>query len=449
MDGRSTGHGLILVGLLLAITFVFEAEVNAVPVENSIGREVSLVGVGAISGDAKDLSGLNQTLTPAAGTSNDEVSPDTLFTNNMLGGISAIAWTGEEDLYWCLPDRGPLDGAVNWNCRIHKIRITASSPNRQLGNRQAQVKTQLVSTVLLRDKQGNPFTGLASAFQATAKSARRLDPEGVRVGSNGNLFISDEYGPRLIEFTPNGQMVRELKMPGHLTAAKPGVSYATENPHNVSGRPSNRGMEGLAISPDRKHLFGLMQSPLLQDSFRQKLTDRPSGICCRIPVFETSGTFCNEYFYPLDDCSNGLNEIIAYDEDRFITIERDGKAGVEAQCKKLMLISLSNASNILGVEKLPPNELPKAFREVQKEVLVDLLDPKWNLAGQQMPEKIEGLAFGPNFPNGDRLLLVASDNDFISESPTEFFMFRVPKNKPPMARSAENQVPQETLSASR
>jgi hypothetical protein len=163
-----------------------------------------------------------------------------------------------------------------------------------------------------------------------------------------------------------------------------------------------------------------------------------------MPVFETSGAFCTEYLYPLENRSNKLNEILAYDEDRFITIERDGKAGAKAQCKKLMLISISEATDIRGLEKLPPNQLPKATKGVNKRVFIDLLDPKWNLAGQGMPEKIEGLAFGPDFPNGDRLLVVASDNDFIRESPTEIYTFRIPKN-----RTAKRPVSKETFTASR
>lgn len=445
MNNEGTRHGLILVELLLvAIAFVYGAEAHAVPLEDLSRREVSLFGVASISGEAVDLSGLHQTLTPEPGTFEDEITPEMKFTNDMLGGISAIAWTGKEDLYWCLPDRGPLDGALDWKCRIHQIRITPDPENGQLANGQSRLNTELVKTILLKDKRGTTFTGLASAFEATEKQTRRLDPEGVRVGSNGNLFISDEYGPRLIEFQPNGQMVREIEMPQHLTAANPGVSFATETPHNVSGRSSNRGMEGLAISADRKHLFGLIQSPLLQDSFRETPTDYPSGMSCRLPVFETSGTFCTEYLYPLENRSNKLNEILAYDEDRFITIERDGKAGLEAQCKKLMLISISDATDIRGVEKLPPNELPEATKGVKKQIFIDLLDPKWNLAGQGMPEKIEGLAFGPDFPNGDRLLVVASDNDFIRESPTEIFVFRIPKSRP-----AENRVSKETFTASR
>lgn len=443
MRNRATRHGLVL-GAVVAIAFILGSAVYAAPLENAIGRAVSLVGVGSISGEATDFSGLAQTLTPELGASNKELAPDTKFTNNMLGGISAITWTGKENLYWCLPDRGPLDGAVDWNCRIHKIRITTSPKNAQVANGRTQVKIELVSTILLKDERGTAFTGLASAFEATAGKTGRLDPEGVRVGSNGNLFISDEYGPRLIEFRPDGQMVREIEMPGHLTAAKPGDCYATENPHNVSGRSCNRGMEGLAISADCKLLFGLMQSPLLQDSFRENRTDYPSGMSCRLPVFKTSGAFCTEYLYPLENPSNKLNEILAYGEDRFITIERDGKAGVEAQCKKLMLISVSDATDIRGVEKLPSNHLPAATKGVSKKVFIDLLDPKWNLAGKGMPEKIEGLAFGPDFPNGDRLLVVASDNDFIRESSTEFFLFRIPQNQ-----SAEDQVFQRAVTASR
>jgi hypothetical protein len=40
---------------------------------------------------------------------------------------------------------------------------------------------------------------------------------------------------------------------------------AQEISGNSSGRVSNKGMEGLAISPDGTVLFGAMQSPLIQD----------------------------------------------------------------------------------------------------------------------------------------------------------------------------------------
>ena len=130
----------------------------------------------------------------------------------------------------------------------------------------------------------------------------------------------------------------------------------------------------------------------------------------------------------MEHASSGLNEILAYDESRFITIERDGRAGEAAQFKKLMLVSVAEASDIRGVEKLSTEKIDGEITGVSKQVFIDMLDPRWNLAGDQMPEKIEGLAFGPDFANGDRLLLVASDNDFVEAHATKIYLFRAPKS---------------------
>lgn len=409
--------------IAFCFTFLIEASLSGQTRQDLVKESVALIGAASIAGDSLDLSDLSEVLIPESGTTDDVIAPGTEFTNNMLGGISAIAWTGEGDRYWCLPDRGPLDGAVDWSCRVHQVRISINSEDDQ----HPDITTELVSTVLLKDKRRIPYTGLASSVEASETHTSRLDPEGIRVGDDGNLFISDEYGPRLIEFSPNGEFIREFRMPNRLLVENPDVSKPTENPKNVSGRQSNRGMEGLAIAPDGKRLFGLMQSPLLQDSFRMLPTDKPTGLNCRLPVFETTGECCQEYVYSLDDGSNKLNEILACDSNSFIAIERDGLAGEEAQFKKLVLVSVADASDVRSVEKLPPRELDKEIKSVSKRVLIDLLDPKWNLAGTQMPEKIEGLAFGPDFSNGDRLLLVASDNDFIRDNATMIYLFRVPE----------------------
>ncbi len=425
---RSVSHlGLLSICLVVIFSMLNVAAVVAEDPgmntkKSALAGQVSLVGVAEISGEAIDLSGLSQTLVPEMGTTDDEISPGAKFTNDMLGGISAIAWAGEGDLYWFLPDRGPLDGAVDWSCRVHKVRITVGGSSK--------VTTELVETVLLKDDRNMVFTGLASAYEETETRTRRLDPEGIRVGADGNLFVSDEYGPRLIEFKPTGDMVREFEIPSRYKIDNPGVSKATENPINQSGRQCNRGMEGLAISTDGKRLFGLMQSPLLQDSFRQQLIDKPAGLNCRMPVFDMKGDWRGEYLYRLDSVSNKLNEILAFDRNQFITIERDGNVGTEAQYKKLMLIAIDEASDTCDQEEMPATEQPEGIKGVAKEVLVDLLDPKWNLAGQRMPEKIESLAFGPDFPNGDRLLIVASDNDFVSENATQLFVFRIPQALP-------------------
>ena len=408
---------LIVVAISLSLHLVL-TNVDANAEENS--SPIRLLGVGAIGGDAHDLSGLNQTLVPTEGTSSDEIPDGRTFSNDMFGGISAIAWTGVEDIYWMLPDRGPLDGAVDWTCRVQKVRVIVDLEGA------SRIETELLDTVLLRDHRGIPFTGIASAYESTDSRTRRLDPEGIRVGKNGNLFVSDEYGPRVIEFTASGQFVQELQVPTRFLVSNPDVSKSTENPKNEIGRATNRGMEGLAISGDGQQLFGLMQSPLLQDSFRETLDQKPTGLNCRLPSFDAQSQFGKEFVYHLDSESNKLNELLSCGRHQFVVIERDGEAGANAGFKKLMLISKEFASDVSSVAQLPRKDLPAGIKPVAKTVLVDLLDDQWGLSGEKMPEKIEGLAFGPDVDDQHRLLLVASDNDFVPEQETVIYAFAVP-----------------------
>ena len=393
----------------------------ASPTHDNGKPTIRLVGVGNVTGDTRDLSGFDEVFVPAEGTSDDEIPEGRSFSNNMFGGISAIAWTGEKDLYWMLPDRGPLDGAVDWTCRIEKVRIAVDGKN------SSPIKMDLVATIVLRDSRNIPFTGLASAFEATQTNTERLDPEGIRVLDSGNVLISDEYGPRVIEFTASGDFVQELKVPDRYLVANPDVSKPTENPKNLNGRAANRGMEGLATSENGDLFFGLMQSPLLQDSFRETMDSTPAGLNCRMPSFDSQSNFGAEFVYQLDAESNKLNEVLNCGPNQFVVIERDGEVGEQAAFKKLMLISTKHASDVSDTEQLPRADLPDGIQPVAKSVLIDLLDQRWGLAGAQMPEKIEGLAFGPDIDDQHRLLLVTSDNDFVPEQSTAIYAFAVPK----------------------
>jgi hypothetical protein len=83
------------------------------------------------------------------------------------------------------------------------------------------------------------------------------------------------------------------------------------------------------------------------------------------------------------------------------------------------------------VAKLPATGLPAGVKAVTKELFLDLLDPAFGLAGKNSPEKIEGLAFGPDLPDGRHLLLVTTDNDMKADEPTYFFAFAIDKGDLP------------------
>jgi hypothetical protein len=370
--------------------------------------DVVLLGVGTIPGTAADRSGL-------AGTASDGTPLD------RLGGLgSAIAYTGRGTEYVLVSDRGPKDGASDFPCRYHRMDVTVAP-----GAAKAVTLT-LTATTLLTDGRGRRYVGALEAYTGADPAKNlRLDPEGVRVGRGGELYVSDEYGPVIYEFDPAGARKRSLPVPPHFRAAKPGKSPAHElPPHSTSGRQPNRGMVGLAISPDGSKLYGIVQSPLIQDGALDAKNERV-GVNCRILELTLATGRTREFVYRLDDPANGVCEILAVNDRQFLVLERDAKGGKDAAFKKLFLIDLAAATDVSRVPALPSRQLPAGVTAVTKTPSLDLLDPRFGIAGKACPEKFEGLAFGPDLPDGRHLLLVTADNDFLPDQPFRVYAFAV------------------------
>ena len=85
--------------------------------------------------------------------------------------------------------------------------------------------------------------------------------------------------------------------------------------------------------------------------------------------------------------------------------------------------SAPRPGDVSGVETLPAGELPREIRGATKRLVIDLLSPAFGLAGESFPEKVEGLAFGPDLPDGRRTLVVTTDNDFKDGAPSWVWVF--------------------------
>ncbi len=373
--------------------------------------EIELVGKGSVPGTARDRSGLKT-------ASGDKVPQD------LLGSFgSGIAWTGVGQRYIAVNDSGPKTVA-RWHCRFHTFEIAVDPKARS-------VKATLLSTTLLRNEKGQPLVGTASEFDRNNSPAGlRFDPEGIRVGRTGTLFIADEFGPFLCEFGRDGKRLKVFDVPEKFLVRKPGASLAEEQPpQNTTGRVFNRAFEGLAITPEGTRLYAILQNPLLQD--RVGTMDLKAGLNLRILEMPVGAGKPRELLYPLQSDKYGVSEILAVNDTQFLVIERDRKEGSEAKFKKLVLIDTQDASDISDIPALPEKKIPKGVRPVTKTTFLDLLDPAFGLAGSQFPEKIEGLAFGPDLPDGRILLLVSSDNDCKVDQPSWIFAFAIePKALP-------------------
>ena len=129
-----------------------------------------------------------------------------------------------------------------------------------------------------------------------------------------------------------------------------------------------------------------------------------------------------------------MSEIVAVNDVEFLVIERDGKAGKLARQKKIVRIDITKATDISGRDSLPGFTAPEGVTAVKKEAFLDLLDPRFGLAGADFPAKIEGLAFGPDLPDGRRLLIVTTDNDLEPQQPTWIYAFAIDKDSLPAYR---------------
>src|SRR5262249_55458586 len=297
---------------------------------------------------------------------------------NRLGGIgSGLAYAGN-NIFLALPDRGPnakaynakVDDTTSYIARFHTLHMSLA-PSDTGATLPFTLTPMLIDTTLLSSKKplvygigaglglgsGAPalnaidhthyFTGRSDNFDPTRLSTNpfngRLDPEGIRVGSDGrSVFISDEYGPYVSEFDrATGRRIRAFVLPDTLAVSRLSSVGDTEISGNTSGRVANKGMEGLAITPNGKMLVGVMQAPLIQDG----------GKIVRIVTIDIATGSTHQYAYALTT-GTGVSEILAINDHEFLLDERDGKGqgdGSAAVVKQLFKIDLAGAADVTAL----------------------------------------------------------------------------------------------------
>lgn len=394
---------------------------NVAAVANSV-----YLGEGEIAATALDQSGLK-------GLLEDGATP-----RAQIGGLGgAIAYSGQGDIYYAVPDRGPGAGETTYISRLYKLELRLRETDSKF-----RLEPRLMATRLLSDEAGHHMTGDASAYDAVNSPASlRMDSEGLRVSPDGkSVFISDEYGPFIHQFEiASGRRLKSLPIPNKFHIDYPSKYVREELNRNLVGRQSNRGLEALAITPDSRRLVSLIQDPLIQDCHRDN-ENKLTGLYNRILDIDLKTGAIHEFAYALEDPRNGVSEILALNDHQFLVLERDSKAGSEARDKKLHLIDLNGASDIHGLKSLTEQALAEEkaqgtppFTPVQKRPFLDILAQGISA----IPEKIEGMAFGPDLADGRRLLILSSDNDFSKTENTRFFAFAVDRTDLPDFHSQE------------
>jgi hypothetical protein len=112
--------------------------------------------------------------------------------------------------------------------------------------------------------------------------------------------------------------------------------------------------------------------------------------------------------------------MVALNDHQMLVDERDSKKN---KTKLAYIAELNGATDVKGRPSvLSSGELDPAIMPVTKKLMFDVIatilsgDPLTNVPKGYtpgMPDKIEGFAFGPELPDGKRLMVVTNDNDFL------------------------------------
>ncbi|MEE3715131.1 esterase-like activity of phytase family protein [Tumidithrix elongata RA019] len=368
---------------------------------------------------------------------------------NRLGGFgSDFFYDYRTGFYYGLADRGPGGGTIPYQTRVEKISLTVDPTTGAASN------FQVVQTIPFYIPAGTtlngvtytidtPFNGLNSKLLPDGGNGSLLassqDPEGFVVGANGNFFVSDEYGPSIYEFEPTGKFVRAFTPPANVLPKVNGAPYYAGDVSSTTGRQDNRGYEGLAISPDGTKLFAVFQDPLQEEGSGGSNPGRSSRNVRIVRYDVATGLSDAQYIYQLEslvDINNripgssndfgttaqgrniGVSSLVAINSNELLVLERDNRGiGVDPASnlpigsKLVYKIDLTGATNVSGISLAGTNTLPAGVTPVSKTAFLDIAG-ELKAAGQTVPEKIEGLAIGPQLADGSFALLIATDNDF-------------------------------------
>ena len=284
----------------------------------------------------------------------------------------------------------------------------------------------------------------------SAALGRSFDPEGLVVDPrSGHFLVSDEYGPSIYEFNRKGRLVRIFQTPDNLVP-KVGqtTSYVADRDNGLTaGRQDNRGFEGLAITPDGKTLYAVLQDPLVNEPGPN---NGRNGRNVRIVVFDndrkspTYTTSVAQYAYQLELQADirarilaaggsatttdprqgrniGLSAIIAINKDEFLVLERDNRGlGVDDPAganvvgsKRVYRIDVAGATNIATLALPADGNLSAAgiVPATKTGVFIDL-SANPSLPNGKQPEKWEGLTIGPRLKDGSHVIVAGNDNDY-------------------------------------
>jgi len=325
-----------------------------------------------------------------------------------VGGISGLAYDAERGLYYAVSDSRGEQGTPG---KLFTLMIDVSDDG---------IETVSVRDVLLLDRA-------ASEPGVQPYRNEEIDAEEVVLDADGSLFVSSERDaeerPWIRRFSADGEWIAGMQLP---------AQFDVSSEHGVR---SNLGIEAMCLTGDGTALYAANEQALVQDGPLATVEEGTRVRLLRFSLAEQTPSAVVQYVYetepifaaPADGgfADNGVVAMVdgagidpAYD---LIVMERAYVAGVGNHIA-LFGVTIGEATDVGDRDALGA---PPAVEPVTKTRLLTLsADPR--LSDLDIaPDNMEAMCLGPLLEDGERVLLLASDNNFSNSQRNLFLAFAV------------------------
>lgn len=367
-------------------------------------QQATLVGRALLPPDASAPA-------PFPGVPNTEPAPAS-GASQPVGGFSALLDAAGRDTFWAMPDNGFGSKANSHSFLLRVYRVFADFETARGGSGEVTI----LDWITLHDPDKRvPFGIITEGTAGRLLTGGDFDIESMRVARDGTLWFGEEFGPFLLHTDATGKVL-EAPIP------LPDVE-SPDNPVPALGAPNlgrSNGFEALAISPDRKTLYPILEGPVTGDDPTTR----------RVYAFDIA---TRRYVERLPDYRVATADLLVSDATtldgrRMVVLERDNFQGTAARHKRGFVIDLRRQA--------PDGTLAK--RQVLD--LLNLRDP----AQISLPGRPGDIGLGERFsmpyvtiesvlPLGGNRLAIVNDTNFGSTGrnpalpdPSDFIVVRVP-----------------------
>ena len=176
---------------------------------------------------------------------------------------------------------------------------------------------------------GSTIPVAAEIRQQRCLTGADLDIESFQQAPDNSFWFGDEFGPFLLHTSQQGIVLEPpFPLPGVMAPENPFLGTLTATAR------SSGGFESLALSPDGRWLYAMLEKPL------------NNGLLDRLAVYRFDlqdkrfNPLTPVWHYPLENGEHRVGALLMTDWSRFIAVERDRLQGDQASFKRIYEIKL-------------------------------------------------------------------------------------------------------------